>query len=110
MDMLNRTFAALADSTRRDILRRLSHKEFTVNEIAEPYRISLPAVSRHLRVLEQAGLLIREKDGRIRHCKLIAGPMKEAADWIERYRIFWEGQLDSLEKFLNSEPGKTEGE
>jgi DNA-binding transcriptional ArsR family regulator len=110
MEMLNRTFAALADSTRRDILRRLSHKDFTVNEIAEPYRISLPAISRHLRVLERAGLVIREKDGRIRHCKLIVGPMKEAADWIESYRIFWEGQLDSLEKFLKSEPGKIEGE
>ena len=110
MDQLNEIFAALADSTRRDILRRLLRNELTVNELAEPYDISLPAVSRHLRVLEQAGLLIRQKDGRLRHCKLIAGPMKEAADWIGGYRKFWDGQLDSLEKFLNSNPGESEGE
>ena len=97
---LDATFSALADPTRRAILASLSQKSLTVLELAEPFDISLPAVSKHLRVLERAGLLKQEKEGRIRRCKLQAQPMKEAAQWIDKYKRFWEGQLDSLAVFL----------
>jgi DNA-binding transcriptional ArsR family regulator len=100
-DSLGLTFAALADPTRRAILERLAHGEASVTELAEPFQVSLPAISKQLRVLEQAGLLIREKEGRVRRCRLDAEPMKEAAEWLARYRGYWERQLDPLADYLN---------
>ena len=98
---LDRTFAALADPTRRSILARLSHGESSVTELAEPFEMSLPAVSKHLCVLERAGLLSRTKDGRVHRIQLRADPMREAADWVAQYRVFWEGKLDALAQFLD---------
>lgn len=97
---LDATFGALSDATRRGILARLARGESSVSELAEPYEMSLPAVSKHLKVLEGAGLVVRHKDGRVRRCRLIAEPMKGAAEWIERYRVFWEEQFDALERYL----------
>lgn len=99
---LNATFSALSDPTRRAILAQLASGGACVTDLAEPFRMSLPAVSKHLRVLERAGLLRQEKQGRVRCCHLVAEPLKEASEWIERYRRFWEGQLDSLADFLKS--------
>jgi DNA-binding transcriptional ArsR family regulator len=99
-DLLSSTFAALADPTRRAILARLSAGEATVGALAAPFEMSLPAVSKHLKVLEHAGLITRSRDKQWRPCRLQAGPLKEAADWIERYRRFWEESLDRLEVFL----------
>ena len=98
---LDRTFAALADPTRRAILARLAKGESSVGELARPFRMSLPAVSKHLRVLERAGLLEQKKEGRVRRCSLNARAMKEAADWLGFYRKFWAGQFDALENYLN---------
>ena len=98
---LDSTFAALSDATRRGILARLARQgETSVSELAAPYKMSLPAVSKHLRVLEQAGLVARQKDGRVHRCRLRAEPMKDAAAWIEHYRQFWETQLDTLAHYL----------
>jgi DNA-binding transcriptional ArsR family regulator len=97
---LNTTFAALADPTRRAILARLAHGEASVGELAEPFSMSLPAVSKHLRVLERAGLLAREKEGRVHRCYLRAKPLKDAAAWIVRYQRFWEGRFDALAAYL----------
>lgn len=97
---LDAIFSALSDPTRRAILGRLAEGEVTVGELAEPFDMSLPAISKHLRVLERAGLLIREKDGRIRRCHLNPEPLKEAAEWINHYRQFWEEQFDQLSAFL----------
>jgi DNA-binding transcriptional ArsR family regulator len=100
--VLDATFSALSDSTRRAILARLARGESTVKALAEPFAMSLPAVSKHLRVLESAGLLKREIDGRIHRCRLDADPLKDAAAFIEYYRRFWEAQFDALQKFLES--------
>jgi DNA-binding transcriptional ArsR family regulator len=100
-DSLDATFAALADPTRRAILARLALGEASVTELAEPFSISLPAISKHLRVLERAGLLAREKDGRIYRCHLVAEPLKGAAEWIARYQRFWQEQFDNLAEYLN---------
>jgi DNA-binding transcriptional ArsR family regulator len=97
---LDSTFAALSHSTRRGILARLARGETSVSDLAAPHEMSLPAVSKHLRVLERAKLVVRRKDGRVHRCRLIAEPMKGAADWIERYRRFWEWQFDSLAQYL----------
>ncbi|PYU32191.1 MAG: transcriptional regulator [Acidobacteria bacterium] len=97
---LDATFAALSDPTRRGILARLAQGETSVSALAAPYDISLPAVSKHLRVLESAGLVVRQKDGRVHRCRLIAAPMRDAAAWIEQYRQFWERQLEALARFL----------
>lgn len=99
-DPLSVLFSALADPTRRAILERLATGAASVGELAEPFDISLPAISRHLKVLEGAGLISREKSAQWRRCHLSAAPLKDAAGWVERYREFWEGQLDSLERFL----------
>jgi DNA-binding transcriptional ArsR family regulator len=104
--LLDATFAALSDATRRGILARLATSEASVTELAKPYDMSLPAVSKHLRVLESAGLVARSKDGRVHRCRLEAAPLKSAADWIEHYRRFWEMQLDSLHKFLEESASK----
>ena len=99
--LLDSTFAALSDATRREILARLARRgETSVSELAAPYNMSLPAVSKHLRVLDRAGLVAKHKDGRVHRCRLRAEPMKDAAAWIEHYRQFWETQLDSLACYL----------
>ncbi len=97
---LDRTFAALADPTRRRILARLARGEHCVTDLARPYSMSLPAVSKHLRVLENAGLIRRRRNGRVHSLKLEAAPMKQASRWIEEYRQFWEASLDRLEEYL----------
>ncbi len=99
-DQLTATFQALADPTRRAILARLALGETSVGKLAEPFQISLPAVSKHLKVLEGAGFLAREKDGRVHRCRLEAAPIKQAAAWIDDYRRFWEVQLDQLARYL----------
>jgi DNA-binding transcriptional ArsR family regulator len=106
MDQLSATFAALADPTRRAILARLAQGEATVGDLAEPFDISLPAVSRHLKVLQQAGLLERNVDAQWRICRLKAGPIGDAAEWMEQYREFWEASLDRLVEYLESKPPK----
>jgi DNA-binding transcriptional ArsR family regulator len=103
-ELLDATFGALADPTRRAILARLAQSEATVTELAAPFDVSLPAVSKHLRVLESAGLLRREIDGRIHRCRLAPQNMKDAGAWIETYRVFWEAQFDALAQYLESTP------
>lgn len=101
-DRLSTTFAALADPTRRAILARLIAGEASVTELAKPFRMSLPAVSKHLKVLERAGLIARGRDAQWRPCRLEAGPLKDVADWLETYRRFWEQSLDRLEDYLRA--------
>ena|SRR6187455_1447988 len=101
-DHLSATFAALADPTRRAILARLALGETSVTELAKPFRISAPAVSKHLKVLERAGLIARSREAQWRPARLEAGPLKDAAQWIEHYRRFWEESLDRLETYLKS--------
>jgi DNA-binding transcriptional ArsR family regulator len=99
-DRLSTTFAALSDPTRRAILARLIQGEVTVNELAEPFDMTLPAISRHLKVLERAGLISRGREAQWRPCRLQAAPMRDAAGWLEQYRQFWEQSLDRLEGYL----------
>jgi len=99
-DHLSATFAALADPTRRAILARLASGERSVTELAEPFEMSLPAVSKHLRVLERAGLIARGREAQWRPCRLKAAPLKEVAEWAERYRAIWEQRFDRLETYL----------
>ena len=99
-DPLSVTFAALADPTRRAILARLAEGEATVNELAEPFAMTLPAVSKHLKVLERAGLITRGRNAQWRPCTLDARPLQDAADWVQRYRRFWEANLDRLDEHL----------
>ena len=99
-DRLSSTFAALADPTRRAILARLAGGEATVTELAEPFDMSLPAVSKHLKVLETAGLIARGRDAQWRPCQLEAGPLREANGWLERYRRFWDERFDRLDDYL----------
>ena len=100
-DQLDATFKALADPTRRAIVARLAKGDATVGELGRPFRISAPAISRHLRVLEEAGLVEQEKDGRLRRCRLVTKPMKNAIDWMTHYESFWEDRLDQLERHLS---------
>ncbi|MFL5891697.1 MAG: ArsR/SmtB family transcription factor [Solirubrobacterales bacterium] len=104
-DSLDATFGALSDPTRRAIVERLTKGEVSVGELAEPFDMSLPAISKHLTVLERAGLVERTKEGRTRRCRLHEGPMRDALEWIASYGRFWEGQLDSLERFLAESKG-----
>ncbi len=106
MDQLSTTLSALADPTRRAIIARLAAGEATVNELAAPFDMSLPAVSKHLKVLERAGLISRGRNAQWRPCRLEARPMKEIADWIEPYRRFWDGSFDRLESYLQEIQGK----
>src|SRR3954447_20777411 len=99
-DRLSATFAALSDPTRRAILARLASGECSVTELAQPFEMSMPAVSKHLRVLERAGLIARGREAQWRPCRLEAGPLKEVADWAERYRHMWEARLDRLDTYL----------
>ena len=101
VDALSTTFAALADPTRRAILARLASGECSVTELAEPFDMSLPAVSKHLRVLEQAGLIAKSRVAQRRPCRLEPRPFKDVADWAERYRHIWEGRLDRLGAYLS---------
>ncbi|PND27307.1 metalloregulator ArsR/SmtB family transcription factor [Sinorhizobium sp. M4_45] len=101
MDQLSCTLSALADPTRRAIVARLAAGEATVNELAAPFDMSLPAVSKHLKVLERAGLISRGRKAQWRPCRLEAAPLKEIADWVERYRHFWEGSFDRLDSYLH---------
>ena len=99
-DRLSTTFAALADPTRRAILARLISGEASVKELAEPFDMSLPAISKHLEVLQRAGLIVRGREAQWRPCRLEAGPLRDVADWVERYRRFWEQSFDRLEGYL----------
>jgi len=99
-DRLTSTFAALADPTRRAILARLVAGEASVTELAEPFEMSLPAVSKHLKVLERAGLIRRGREAQWRPCRLTAGPLKDVADWVEHYRRFWTESFDRLDIYL----------
>ncbi len=101
-NQLNSTFAALADPTRRAILARLAAGEASVNELAEPFDMSLPAVTKHLKVLQRAGLISQSRLAQQRPCKLEAAPLKEAVSWIEQYRQFWEQRLDQLDSYLKT--------
>jgi DNA-binding transcriptional ArsR family regulator len=100
-DPLSATFAALADPTRRAILARLASGKASVTELAEPFAMSLPAVAKHLKVLERAGLIARGRAAQWRPCRLEAGPLKDAADWLEVYRRFWEHSFDRLDEYLS---------
>ena len=100
MDRLSETFQALADPTRRAILARLTLGETSVNELAEPFEMSLPAVSKHLKVLERAGLISRSRDAQYRPCKLEAQTLKSIDEWLDEYRRFWEARLDRLDAYL----------
>jgi DNA-binding transcriptional ArsR family regulator len=108
-DRLSVVFAALADPTRRTILARLAEGDATVTELTEPFAISMPAVSRHLKVLEGAGLISRSRSGQWRSSTLEAAPLKEAADWMERYRLYWDANFDRLDAHLRRVTA-TEGE
>jgi len=100
-DPLTLTFSALADPTRRAILARLAAGERSVNELARPFDMTLPAVSKHLKVLERAGLIARGRNAQFRPCRLEAAPLKEVSDWVGHYRRFWEESFDRLESYLN---------
>lgn len=99
-DQLSATFSALADPTRRAILARLASGEASVTELAEPFEMSLPAVTKHLKVLQHAGLIARGREAQWRPCRLKAAPLKEVANWVERYRQFWEQSFDRLDDYL----------
>ena len=102
VDHLSTTFAALSDPTRRAILEKLGDGEATVNELAEPFPISVQAITKHLKVLEQAGLITRGRTAQLRPSRIAGPPLKEASDWLERYRRFWEGSFDQLEARLRT--------
>ena len=99
-DRLTHTFAALADPTRRAILARLASGEASVTELAKPFDMSMPAISKHLKVLERASLIARGRDAQWRPCRLRAAPLKDVADWVEHYRKFWEESFDRLDEYL----------
>jgi len=103
---LDATFGALADPTRRAILASLMLGQASITELAKPHRMSLPAVMKHVRVLEQAGLVSQKKIGRTRRCQLAAQPLQEAEQWLSRYQAFWEGTFNSLERYLSREENK----
>jgi DNA-binding transcriptional ArsR family regulator len=104
-DQLSATFSALADPTRRAILARLTKGQASVTELAEPFDMTLPAISKHLKVLERAGLVARGREAQWRPCRLDAGPLKDVDDWVERYRSFWEQRLDQLDSYLQELQG-----
>ncbi len=111
VDPLSATFSALADPTRRAILARLSAGEATVGELAEPFEISLPAISRHLKVLEGAGLISRGREAQWRPCRLQPQPLRDLDGWLARYRVFWEGGFDRMDAYLaQMQEGGSDGE
>jgi len=99
-DRLSATFAALADPTRRAILARLASGEASVTDLAKPFDMSMPAVTKHLKVLERAGLIARGREAQWRPCRIEAGPLKDISSWVERYRVFWEQSFDRLDDYL----------
>jgi DNA-binding transcriptional ArsR family regulator len=99
-DPLSATFSALADPTRRAILARLASGEISVTKLAEPFEMSMPAISKHLKVLERAGLIARGREAQWRPCRLEAGPLKDVSNWVEKYRRFWEESFDRLDVYL----------
>jgi DNA-binding transcriptional ArsR family regulator len=105
-DRLDRVFAALSDPSRRAILARLSRGQATVGELAEPFAMSRPAISKHLDVLERAGLVHRIPTGRVNRCQLDGEPLRTAAEWMEQYRLFWDGQLDALARYFEREENR----
>lgn len=109
-DRLSSTFAALADPTRRAILSRLAGGELSVSELAKPFRMTPPAVTKHLKVLQRAGLITQSREAQWRPCKLKAAPLKEAADWVEQYRKFWEERFDRLDEYLTEIQSKTKAD
>jgi DNA-binding transcriptional ArsR family regulator len=109
-DQLDAVFTALAHPTRRAVVAALTDGEASVTELAEPFGVSLPAMVKHLRVLERAGLLEHQKDGRVRHCRLVAAPMRFAEEWLSSYRVFWETRLDALTEHLKSNREVVTGE
>ena len=109
-DTLSTTFAALADPTRRAILARLAEGEATVTELAEPFDMSLPAISKHLKVLEKAGLITRGREAQWRPCKLDAGPLQDVSNWVEQYRPIWEGRFDRLNDYIKELQQKQQNE
>jgi DNA-binding transcriptional ArsR family regulator len=98
---LNQTFAALANSTRRAILVRLAEGEATVNELAEPFEMSLPAISKHIKVLERAGLITRGRNAQYRPCTIDVAPLQEVSNWTEQYRHIWEARFDQMDDYIN---------
>src|SRR6476469_8032227 len=106
-DRLSTTFAALADPTRRAILERLAHGDATVGELAYPFALTLPAISKHVSVLERAGLVTKDRDGQRRHCRITATPLKSATSWLEEYRRHWEANLDHLDAHLTRIQGSS---
>jgi DNA-binding transcriptional ArsR family regulator len=108
-DELTRTFAALADPTRRAILARLAEGDATVNELAEPFPITVQAVSKHLKVLERAGLITRGRSAQLRPSRLEGAPLKEAVEWLAKYRRFWQGSFDRLDERLHAVKGREDG-
>jgi DNA-binding transcriptional ArsR family regulator len=104
-DALSATFSALADPTRRAILSRLAAGEATVTELAEPFAVTMPAISKHLKVLERAGLITRGRSAQWRPCRLDAGPLADVADWVQHYRQFWDGSFDRLDEHLREIQG-----
>jgi DNA-binding transcriptional ArsR family regulator len=106
LDQLTRTFAALADPTRRAILERLARGEATVNELAEPFSISVQAVSKHLKVLERAELITRGRSAQLRPSRLQGAPLQDAAGWLEKYRPFWDDSFDQLDERLREDEGR----
>jgi DNA-binding transcriptional ArsR family regulator len=109
-DTLDRTFAALADPTRRSILAQLAEGEATVGDLAAPFDMTLPAVSKHLKVLERAGLITRTRQAQWRPCRLEPEPLRQAADWLEEYRRIWEERLGRLDEYLRELQGKEQGD
>jgi len=105
-ELLNATFAALADPTRRAILSRLARGEASVTQLAEPFEMSLPAISKHLKVLQRAGLISQGREAQWRPCRLEAAPLKQASDWIEPYRRYWEQSFDQLDRYLHNVQAK----
>jgi DNA-binding transcriptional ArsR family regulator len=106
---LDATFQALADPTRRAIVAALARGQASVSELARPHRMSLPAVMKHLRVLQKAGLVTQKKSGRTRQCRLGARPLKRAEAWIAQYRVFWDTQFDALDRYLSQQPMEEAG-
>lgn len=106
---LDTVFAALSDSTRRGMIQRLSRGSATIGELGRPYAISKPAVTKHVKTLERAGLIHRERDGRVHHCSLDASTLRQAEEWIERHREFWERSLDALARFVEESPSPQGG-
>jgi len=105
-NQLDLTFAALSDPTRRAILSRLARGEASVGDLAKPFRMSLPAVSKHLKVLQRAGLVVQSREAQWRPCRLEAKPLKDVADWVEHYRTYWEHSFDELDRYLQKEQTK----